>query len=469
MVTDARMQQATVNLFADMGAQPGSLQAGLAAATASTDATAPTSAITSPAAGANLPVNVAVNITGTATDAGGGVVGGVEVSVDGGTTWRRATGRGSWSYSWTPTSAGTFTIRSRAADDSGNLETPSAGRTVTVGTAPDTTPPTITARSPAPGATGVSQTANVTVTFSEAMNASTITTGTVELRTSGNVVVAAAVSYASNVATLNPTPTLAAQSTYTVIVRGGASGARDLAGNPLVADVSWTFTTGGDATPPTVTSRSPAPGASGIALNANVTATFSEAMTSATITTSNFTLRDAGGNAVSGAVSYNSTTRVATFNPSGNLSLAFLTQYTATVRGGTTGVTDAAGNPLAADSVWTFTTAAPTVSARVPSSGATGVSRTANITATFNGPMNTSTINGSTVQLRRTSDGALVTAVVTTTTLSSGATRAILNPSATLSAFTSYTATVVGGASGVRGPTGAAMTGNVTWTFTTGP
>ena len=40
--TDARMQQATVNLFADMGVQPATLQAGLVAASASTDTTPPT-------------------------------------------------------------------------------------------------------------------------------------------------------------------------------------------------------------------------------------------------------------------------------------------------------------------------------------------------------------------------------------------------------------------------------------------
>ena len=44
----------------------------------------------------------AVTITGTATDTGGGVVGGVEVSTDGGTTWHPATGRGTWTYTWTP-------------------------------------------------------------------------------------------------------------------------------------------------------------------------------------------------------------------------------------------------------------------------------------------------------------------------------------------------------------------------------
>ena len=114
-----------------MSVQPASLQSGLVAATASTDLTAPTSTITAPAAGATVQTGVPVLITGTATDTGG-LVGGVEVSTDNGATWHRATGRGSWSYNWTPTSVGPATIRSRAADDSGNIESPSAGRSVTV-------------------------------------------------------------------------------------------------------------------------------------------------------------------------------------------------------------------------------------------------------------------------------------------------------------------------------------------------
>ncbi|MBI4492659.1 MAG: DUF4082 domain-containing protein [Chloroflexi bacterium] len=138
---DPRMQQATVNLLADMGVQPGTLQPGLVAATASADATAPTSTITSPASGATVQVGSAVTISGTAADAGGGVVGGVEVSVNGGATWHPATGRESWSYTWTPSFGGSVTLQSRAVDDSANLERPGAGVTVTV--QGDTTPPVI--------------------------------------------------------------------------------------------------------------------------------------------------------------------------------------------------------------------------------------------------------------------------------------------------------------------------------------
>src|SRR5215471_8118429 len=83
---DPAMQQATVNLLADMGAQPFSLIPGLTPAAASTDTTGPSSTITSAAQGANLPDGSAVTVSGTATDVGGGVVAGVEISTDGGTT-----------------------------------------------------------------------------------------------------------------------------------------------------------------------------------------------------------------------------------------------------------------------------------------------------------------------------------------------------------------------------------------------
>jgi hypothetical protein len=130
---DPVMQQATVNLFGDMGAQATTLMSALTAASASTDATPPTSAITGPAPGAAVVDGSQVTISGTATDSGGGVVAGVEVSTDGGSTWHPATGTASWSYTWVAHGAPATTIRSRAVDDSGNLESPPAGVAVNVG------------------------------------------------------------------------------------------------------------------------------------------------------------------------------------------------------------------------------------------------------------------------------------------------------------------------------------------------
>jgi hypothetical protein len=135
---DPNLEQATVNLLAEMGVQPGSLTTGLVPGTKSTDTTPPTSTITSPVQGATLQDGSAVTISGSATDAGGGVVAGVEVSTDGGSTWHPATlttpaeQTVKWSYTWAAHGDPTTTIRSRAVDDSANLEKPSAGITVKV-------------------------------------------------------------------------------------------------------------------------------------------------------------------------------------------------------------------------------------------------------------------------------------------------------------------------------------------------
>jgi hypothetical protein len=139
------LQQATVNLLADMGVQPATVQFGLIPGMPSTDATAPNSVIASPLSGQVLAVGTPVSITGTASDAGGGVVAAVEVSTDGGTTWHRATGTRSWTYSWTPAAAGTALLRSRAVDDTLNLESPSGGISVSIGGLPPS--PTATATS----------------------------------------------------------------------------------------------------------------------------------------------------------------------------------------------------------------------------------------------------------------------------------------------------------------------------------
>ncbi|NWF76913.1 MAG: Ig-like domain-containing protein, partial [Nitrospirae bacterium] len=99
-----------------------------------------------------------------------------------------------------------------------------------------------------------------------------------------------------------------------------------------------------DTTPPTITSIHPAGNATGVSVSTTISATFSEAMDSSTINTSTFIV-----SGVSGTVTYSGNT--ATFTPSGNL--AYNTTYTATI---TTGVRDLAGNLMAADYTWSFTT-----------------------------------------------------------------------------------------------------------------
>ena len=130
--TDPNIRQAMVNLLGDMGCLAQTLQSGLVTWTASTDTTPPTSTITFPTSGTSVAQNQPITITGTASDSGGGRVGIVEVSIDGGSTWHPANGTTSWSYPWTPATAGPYMLKSRACDDSLNLETPGAGVSGTV-------------------------------------------------------------------------------------------------------------------------------------------------------------------------------------------------------------------------------------------------------------------------------------------------------------------------------------------------
>jgi hypothetical protein len=119
---DVRMQQATVNLLADMDVQPATLRDGLVLAVKSADTTLPTSAVTS---APTVQYGAKATITGTATDIGGGVVGAVEVSTDDGQTWHPAAGRDNWTYDWTPLSPRASTIvMTRASDDSANVQSP---------------------------------------------------------------------------------------------------------------------------------------------------------------------------------------------------------------------------------------------------------------------------------------------------------------------------------------------------------
>ena len=130
----------------------------------------------------------------------------------------------------------------------------------------DTTPPTIFQRTPAPGAAAVSIGAHVTVQFSEPMDAATIGAGTLALRDPANSPVTAAVAYnaATNTATVTPGALLAPNTQYVATVRGGASGVKDAAGNPLVADAIWSFTTGSNNCPCSLWDNTFTPASAGV-------------------------------------------------------------------------------------------------------------------------------------------------------------------------------------------------------------
>ncbi len=219
----------------------------------------------------------------------------------------------------------------------------------------DETAPLVVLEAPAPGASDVPVGADVSAAFSEQMTPSTINTLTFTLTPqAGGGATSATVSYnAGNLtATLDPDSDLAYGTPYDARV---TMGAQDLAGIGLAADHVWSFTTEPpDLTAPAVIARSPSPGATGVPLGADVTATFSEDMNPSTIHALSFTLTPTGGGAVSASVTYDEPTRVATLDPNTDLDLATIYEVRVTIA-----AEDLAGNPLAADDLWTFMTQAP--------------------------------------------------------------------------------------------------------------
>ncbi|CAN5612162.1 hypothetical protein BH09PLA1_BH09PLA1_12500 [soil metagenome] len=395
------MRQATVNLFADMGAQPVTLIAGLASATKSTDAIGPASVIPIPPNSTIVTANGIATISGTATDSGGGVVGGVEVSVNGGATWHPATGRNAWSYSWAPAQFGSINIRARSTDDSANI---GAAASANVTISPGTGAFSIWSSTDVPGVlndadaqpievgvkfrsdvagfiTGLrfykgSQNTGTHIGHLWTRTGTLLATATFVAETSSGW---QSVSFSSPVAISANTTYVAS---YYTSVGHYSSNSGYFAGNSVdrgtlhaLADGTdggngvyqygspsfptdtylaanyWVdvvfMSTNQDTAPPTLTGRSPAPGATNVARSTSVTATFSEAVQSSTIS---FVLRDPANNTVAGSVNYNTANFTATLTPT--TPLAANTTYTATV----SGAKDLAGNTISTVS-WSFTTA----------------------------------------------------------------------------------------------------------------
>ena len=395
--------------------------------------------------------------------------------------------------------------------------------------APDTTPPTVTAVSPASGATGVSVATTVTAAFSEAMDPATIGTTTFELRNPASTLITATVSYNSvtRIATLTPSAALANSTTYTATVKGGATDprAKDLAGNALAANFSWSFTTlAASACPCSIWSSSTTPAGAdpdsgqleiGVKFRADQAGTitglrfykFSNntgahighlwTSTGTLLGTATFAGETASGwQQVSfgapAAIAAN-TTYVASYHTDVG-HYAVNSAYFATagvdnsplhalqdgVDGGNAvygyGASGTFPNQTyQSENYWVDVvympsgpdTTPPTVTSVTPASGATAVSTTTSATATFNEGMDATTINTSTFELRNPAN----TLVSGTVTYDSATRTATLTPAAALANNTIYTATVKGGATDprVKDLAGNALAANFSWSFTTAP
>jgi len=360
-----------------------------------------------------------------------------------------------------PNTQYTATITTAVTDLAGNPMAANYVWSWTTAAAADTTAPRVIATVNANNATNVPINTRIDATFSEALNPLTVTTPNFSMKqTVSGAAVAGVASYSGVDAVFIPLAPLLAGTQYTMTIKGGAGGVTDLAGNPMAADYVWSWTTAAvaDITAPRVIATVHPNNAINVPINTRIDATFSEALDPLTVTTTNFSMKQTlSGAAVAGVTSYSGVDAV--FIPLSPLLAS--TQYTMTIKGAAGGVADLAANPMAADYVWSWTTAAaadttaPTVTLVSPVDLATGVATNTAVNATFSEAMDPLTINTSNFTVGG------VTGVVTFNALNNMAT---FTPNASLAAGTTYTATVTTGATDLAGNP---LATNKVWSFTT--
>lgn len=418
------MQQATLNLFADMGIQPTSLQGGLSLATASTDVTAPVVVISSPANNATVNANLTTTISGTCSDAQ--MVAGVEISFDGGVTWQVANGTNSWSYSWTPTANGSYSIKVRGFDDSGNM--PASGNetgiTINVTGAVSyncpctvfTTDPPVSDRANQNDGSGITlgmkfrSTINGYITGVRFWKAAANNSSHLGALYTANGILLAQATYTNETdsgwqqVNFGTPVAITANTTYvavyysdngdyvannygqgstgflnTAISNPPLNGLKNSASDPnglydyvsmpafptssyngsnYYIDAVFVTSIIPDVTAPIVSSVSPASGNTSAAVTGTITVTFSEEMDSVSLKSESFFLSN-GSNTVPATIAYLYGSSKAVLTPQSYLS--YNTTYTVTVKGGSGyfRVKDVAGNAMANDYTWSFTTTSP--------------------------------------------------------------------------------------------------------------
>lgn len=301
-------------------------------------------------------------------------------------------------------------------------------------------------------------TQTITASFSKEMDPASITATSFILQQGAVTVAGGTVTYvaAGSIATLTlPIGNLLSNTLYTATVTQIASG---LDGVTLATDFVWTFTTGAvvDITPPTVISTAAygitgdTSGGINFPLNRSSTATFSESMDQLSlITPPAFTLmNDNLGTAVLGSVTYDVASKTLSFKP--DIDLDPLTLYIATI---SIAAKDLAGNALAANYVWEWTTGniadttRPTVTTTAPLDGALNVFIDQTVNATFSEDMDAATITDLSFTL---TDAGLI-AVDGLVTYNALTRIATLDPLVDLAPSTTYTATVTTVAADIAG------------------
>ena len=377
-------------------------------------------------------------------------------AVAGTTTWDMTTRTATFTPSATLVDSLGYTASVNASSVAG---TPMAAARTWSFTTTDTRAPVVSSTVPAGNAVNVATTTVVSATFAQPVDAGSVQ---LTLKTAAGTAVGGTVTYDATTrkATLTPSAALAEATSHTASIT-----AKNPSGVAMTAPRTWSFATA-DSAPPTVTSKTPAAGATNVAASTNVTVTFARAISTSTLA---MTVKTSAGTAVPGATSYNATTRTATFNPTADLTSS--TGYTASAS-----ASNASGVAMTAPASWSFTTAAQSfglyATTRTPSTSAVTTTTPTTVGVQFRssraGAVTAVRYYASSVNTGRTvklwgADGSLLGTATTTQTATGWRTATFSTPVA-VAAGTTYTASYYA-------PVGRWSTtaGGYTSAFTNGP
>ncbi|HFE38724.1 MAG TPA: hypothetical protein ENK06_09975 [Gammaproteobacteria bacterium] len=317
--------------------------------------------------------------------------------------------------------------------------------------------PKITSTTPSSSSKNAVINTFINVTFSEKMDGSSINQNTFQLFDSSGKRVDGEIATTATSATLKPAQSLNKTSRYTVKI---SRDVKDLAGNQIIANYFWEFTTGikADETNPEVDGIFPAPESQNIPLDSNIVASLNTPVSATSVTSDSFMVADIEGNRVNGSLSVNGSD--ITFEPEQDLD--FKTQYDITL---TSDIQDMAGNGLTTAYTSRFTTLEssdeepPLVTSVSPANKTINVPLNANIIISFNEAMGASTVNSTYLRLKGP-NGEQISA--TETAVESNV---IIQPAALLSPATVYTMTIL---PGMEDLAGNKLENEFRWQFTTG-
>ncbi len=309
---------------------------------------------------------------------------------------------------------------------------------------------------PLNGTADADEMSNISVTFSDDINMSTVNSLTFAVNDvtipATPVAVSGTFSYDSPTKTVTFTPDLylSYDTPYKVDL---TTGIENTTGDTMESNYSWSFATAAQYFINAV-SVSPSSGASGVSVGTSISVAFTDDIDMTTVNSSTFIITPNPG---TGIYSYDPLLRTVTFTP--DTSLSYSTLYAINL---TTDIKSTSGDYMASAYTWSFTTATQffiNVVSVIPGNSSSNIPAGTDIDVTFDDNIDISTVNPSTFTLTP----GPVTGVYSYDSVNK---TVVFNPDTDLSPLTLYTVNLT---TGIKNTAGDGMAADYSWSFTTAP